>query len=853
MIEDEELREIYKTSSEEHLQVLEAGLLGLEKNPEAINKIEELLREAHSLKGDSRIVGVESVEQIAHGIEDILKSIENQEITFTSAISDRLYGALDAMKLLVKAAVTGNPSGVELSKILASLQVRESEAPAPLKEEKIVPVIKIIEDEELREIYKTSCEEHLEKLEAGLLHLEKHPDDLERLEELMREAHSLKGDSRITEVESVEQLAQAVEDIFRSITKQELELTAKLSDRLDQVFNGMKKLVEEAVTGNPPQVNVSEMLTELRGEKFNVLSKKPAVEHKQQKNLVKTPESTHHIDTIRIQTRELDALMTQAGELTVTKIRIGHFASEMETAASLWEDWKNNRQQDQTISSEEKLEKLLSQLKNTAQENSARLDLISGELESKIRTLRLLPLATVFNLFPRMVRDLAKEEGKEVELIIEGGETTADKQILEEIKDPLMHMVRNAIDHGIETPEEREKLGKQRQATLRLRGYQIGNKIHIEVIDDGRGLEIEKIKQTALMRGICRPEELETMTESQLHHLIFVPGFSTKNFITEVSGRGVGLDVVRTNVERLKGNIEIESVFTQGCTFRIKLGTTLATANVLLVEVEGIVHALPLEVVQSNLLIKPEQIFTIEGRQTISLNNQAISVANLAELLQLSPMNGNKNKRSVRPCVLLNVGEEQLGVFVERVLDIQDVVIKPQSKLLKRVRNVSGATILGTGEVCMILNPQDLLASVHNGKNTTNFFERRITETEEKTKPVVLLADDSIAVRTQEKRILDGAGYEVITAVDGLDALNKLKTRDFDAVISDIQMPNLDGFLLTAKIRQHPEYNELPVILVTSLSSDEDKRKGVEVGANAYIVKGNFNQDILLETLGRLV
>jgi len=879
IIEDEELREIYKTASEEHLAKLETGLKTLENDSEKPGKIQELLKETHSIKGDSRIVGVESVENITIALENVLKSLQNKERELNPEINQLLNEGLGGIKLLVKEAVTGTSSGINVAEILNKLQAVISEEEKKLQEATIIEeelasielaeeisyyATKYIEDDELRGIYKESSKEHLQKLEAGLLALEKNPEENSRLEELMREAHSLKGDSRITEVESVENIAHVVEDLFSSIIKKEVKLTPEISDRLYEAVDGMTKLVEEAVTGNPSGVNVAEILSKLRGKIPNVALEKPKVEQPKSKpkTLVKTVGESYRIDTIRVKTEDLDALMTQAGELTVTKIRIAHLGAQVEEVASLWEELQNSKQQrnvlgEEIINYEERLNKIIEQLKTTSQENSARLDLISGELEEKIRTLRLLPLSTVFNLFPRMVRDLAKEEGKEVELIIEGGETVADKQILEEIKDPLMHILRNAIDHGIETPEERENLGKPRQATLYLRGAQSGSNIYIEISDDGRGLEIEKIKKTAIEQGIVRQEELATMTENQIQNLIFTHGFSTRNFITEVSGRGVGLDVVRTNIERLKGNIELESVVGQGCTFRLSLGTTLATANVLLVDVQGIVHAIPIEFVQSNLLISFNDIFTIEGKQTIILNKQAVSVANLADILELSDINTNQNQRNQNrlTCVLLNIGKERLGVLVDRVLDTQDVVIKPQSKLLKRVRNVSGATILGTGEVCMILNPQDLLASVHNNSNSGNFFDRQPLQAveKEKTKPVILLADDSIAVRTQEKRILDAAGYEVITAVDGVDGLNKLKNRHFDAIISDVQMPNLDGLSFTAKVRNHPEYNEIPVILVTSLGSDEDKRKGAEAGANAYIVKGKFNQDVLLETLERLV
>jgi two-component system chemotaxis sensor kinase CheA len=408
----------------------------------------------------------------------------------------------------------------------------------------------------------------------------------------------------------------------------------------------------------------------------------------------------------------------------------------------------------------------------------------------------------------------------------------------------------------------------------------------LEVYDDGRGLDIEKIKQTALKRGICQAEELLGMTVQQIHGLIFAPGLTTLTVVTHVSGRGVGMDVVRTNVERLKGIIQVESSPNQGCLFRIQLGTTLATAHVLIVSVQGISYAIPVEFVQMTRLVQADEIFAIEGRETIVFEDQPISVAQLADLLEIrwtpaqfepqsavakesksqvsmSPSFMQRNPNSVTmdaasPCIILKVGEEKLGLFVDALIDEQDVVLKPQSQLLKRVRNVAGATILGTGEVCIILSPQDLIKSIRKQAGVINSSvarsSLRVQEQENSAvKPVILLVEDSIATRTQEKRILEAAGYEVVTAVDGLDGFNKLSTRSFDAVVSDIQMPNLDGLSLVTKIRQNQAYSELPIILVTSLASDEDKRKGAEVGANAYITKASFNQEVLIETLKRLV
>ncbi|MCC5651131.1 response regulator [Nostoc sp. XA013] len=586
----------------------------------------------------------------------------------------------------------------------------------------------------------------------------------------------------------------------------------------------------------------------------------------------KSPTNSYRIETIRVGTRHLDTLMTQAGELTVTKIRIAHRLGEIEAIANLWEEWNRDlftnrfafsREQQGDVAlqrletfhhhSEERLEQLghlVNTLRSSLSEDTTRLEQLSGDLEQGIRTLRLLPFATIFNLFPRMVRDLAQQQGKLVELILEGKDTLADKRLLEEMKDPLIHILRNAIDHGIEPPQERERLGKPTTATIRLKAYQTPTNIVLEISDDGRGLDLDKIKQIAVKRGICGEEESAAMTPSQIQALIFAPGFSTAPLVTEVSGRGVGLDVVQTNVEKLKGTIEVESFPGLGCTLRVNLGITLATAHVLIVQVNEMPYAIPVEFVRTACLIKSEEIFPLEGRDTIIRDSQPISIVQLADLLELPPMPSGLTQETALSCIILQVGQAQLGVVVDALVDEQDVVIKSQSQLLKRVRNVSGATILGTGDVCMVLNPQDLVKSARSRSQSISSTQTRQLAP---TKQTILLVEDSIATRTQEKRILETAGYQVITAVDGLDGLNKLRSHAVDAVVSDVQMPNLDGLGLTAKIRQYQEYSEVPIILVTSLASDEDKRRGAEAGANAYIIKGSFNQEALLSALKRLV
>ncbi|HEY9667896.1 MAG TPA: Hpt domain-containing protein, partial [Coleofasciculaceae cyanobacterium] len=522
----------------------------------------------------------------------------------------------------------------------------------------------MIQDEELRNLYKVASADHIQKIEAALLHLEKNPLDRAKLEQLLRETHSLKGDSRMLGVKDVETLTHQMEDILGAVKRDERVLTPPVFECLYQGLDAVRKIATEAVTGQSAGISVFHVLAQLMGadsgnaveitetlqQSNGATSAQPIVEHPLVFNdaiQVKEPVepaaeviaqvSDYQIDTIRVESQKLDKLLTQASELVVTKGQLGDRVAEVDQIIALWEEWNREAFVSRLTFDElerrlqtpelqplqnfynlletrlEQLGVLLNRLRSTTYEDNAKLETVANELESGIHSLRLLPFSTIFNLFPRTVRDLAKQQGKEVNLVIEGGDTSVDKRILEEMKDPLLHLLRNAIDHGIETPQERQHFGKPAVATICLRGYHVGSAVGIEVIDDGRGLDVEGITQAALRCGIRTEKELEEMSTAEIQALIFAPGFSTRTSVTEISGRGVGLDVVRANVERLKGSIQVEFTPQQGCLFRITLNSSLATTDALIVQVSQHPYAIPVAFVEAMQLVSPQEIFATQG------------------------------------------------------------------------------------------------------------------------------------------------------------------------------------------------------------------------------------------------
>jgi len=803
MFEDEELVSIFKTESDERLQSLDQGLLRLEADPHDSATINELFREAHNLKGAARMLGVVDVGTVAHRFEDILGDARRGELVFTSDRIDGLYYGLDAIRKLVREALERVPAGVDLPLVLA---VVSGERPPPGRS--TVPP-----EEAVGEALRPALDVRPHRHSSPTSH----------------EAH----------VESEASLAAPGERVIRAAAAEVQRSSAPRAHP-----------ESELVPAEPGQGS----------EAVPIPGSTPA---------------SFRIETIRVEPQKLDALMTHAGELTVTKSRIARRLTEIEELIVLQEEWLRELPRtprkglddlaspvaaNHGVSARERVERLgtkLEHLKVCASEDMARLEFLADNLESGIRSIRLLPLSTIFNLFPRMVRDLAREQGKEVGFVIEGGEIAADKRVIEEIKDPLMHMLRNAVDHGIEEPADRERRGKSRAAVLRLRAVRTANNIVIEIEDDGRGIDVESIRNTALARRVRSAEELALMTAAEIRELIFAPGFSTRAVVTDVSGRGVGLDVVRAKADLLKGTLAVESETGHGCRMRLYLPLTLATSRVLLVAAAGQVFALSLEFVETARLVAASEIFPVRGSDTILVEGGSLTVVPLESLLGLTRIPpgeeiafGSGGSERSRACIIISAGKDRLGVLVDDLIDEQEIVLKQFGALLKRVPNVSGAAILGSGEVCIVLNAADLLKCarkrlIHAALSPPSPAGPR--------KLTLLLVEDSLTTRTQEKRILEGAGYEVVTAVDGVDGYSKFRSRAFDAVVSDVEMPNMDGLTLTTRIRQDPANSELPIILVTSLGSDESRRKGIEAGASAYLVKATFDQAELLATLRRLV
>jgi len=486
---------------------------------------------------------------------------------------------------------------------------------------------------------------------------------------------------------------------------------------------------------------------------------------------------------------------------------------------------------------------------------------LMDSLHDKTLLMRMLPLSIVFEPAGRMVRELARSIGKQVECVVNGAEIELDRQMIDKLSDPIIHLIRNGIDHGLETPEKRLAAGKPVQGRLTLSARQDGGWVVIEVTDDGSGIPLDAVREKAVKKGVISEEKAAAMSDQEAIDLIFLPGFSTSHIITDLSGRGVGMDVVKQCIlDDLQGVINVETRPGAGTTFSLRLPLSLAVMRVLLVEVDGLPFGFTAQYVAELLRLPREAMLTVAERNAVIIRNEFVPVVPISELLRipahLARPNDNDSVRTAGLLLLvLRVRNEKIALVVDELLDERDMVIKPLPEHMRHLPMVSGIVTTGKNELVSVLHAPALLDLARRVR-TQAVRSKAERGTDALTTEIhyrVLVVDDSLNTREIEKDVLEAYGYEVTLAEDGLDGLRKAMDGDFDAVLTDVEMPHMDGFTLTARLRQEEKYRNKPIIIITSREKEEDKRRGVQVGADAYIVKGDFDQSNLVDTLRALL
>jgi two-component system chemotaxis sensor kinase CheA len=568
---------------------------------------------------------------------------------------------------------------------------------------------------------------------------------------------------------------------------------------------------------------------------------------------------------VRVAVAKLDALMNQVGELVVARIaadqRVGELRGLQEELAQwdlAWRAARPGRHSPDPAALARFVEagagrlagirRQVDGLARGCQAEGRRLGQAVDELRDEVRRARMLPVATVFDGFPRLHRDITRELGKEADLEVRGGDVEVDRAVLEQLRAPLTHLLRNALDHGLEPAEARARSGKPARGSVVVAAVQREGVLQVEVADDGAGIDPARVRARALERGLLAPEAAERASDREVLDLVFSSGFSTAARVTGLSGRGVGLDVVRDHVERLHGTITLDTQVGRGTRFLLELPLTVATTLCLLVGAAGRPFGLPATSVMRIERVRPEDLGWAGGHRVVPVDGRPVPLVPAAALLGLD----QRQAADAGTVVVVGSAERRTALTVEALLGVQEVVIKPLPPPFVRVAGTAGAATLASGEVVMILNAADLTRP--GGARAAAAAEPAPAAGDPPPQQAsVLVVDDSAVTRTLEKGILEAAGYQVRVAADGVAALELLRREPCDLVVTDVEMPRMDGFALTAQVRADDRLRDLPVVLVTSLDSDDDRRRGVEVGADAYIVKGAFDQDRLLETIGRLV
>ena len=705
--------------------------------------------------------------------------------------------------------------------------------------------------QELVQDFLVETNEIIENLDHDLVELESNQNDLELLNKIFRGAHTMKGSSSFLGFNKLAELTHHAEDILNKLRKGEMVVTREIMDTLLEFVDKTKQIISDIENGtdNTDCTSVIEDLKLASEGKLTSKTKntsaaqsaqaaqpaaapapKPQAAPKQEAPKV-VHQATPVEQTIRVDVSRLDSLVNLVGELVLSRNMLSQIAGELENK----------------FENEYLVEQLL------VATNSIGMN--TTELQLAIMKTRMIAIGKVFNKFPRVVRDIARDTGKEIELIISGEETELDKQVIESIGDPLLHMIRNSCDHGVETPDVRLAKGKPRMGTVNLSAYHEGNHVVIEIKDDGAGMDPNKLKRKAIEKGVITVDEANSMDDKQAFALIFKPGFSTAEKITNISGRGVGMDVVRTNIEKLNGIITIDSKIDEGSTFYLKLPLTLAIIQALLVGVAGETFAIPLASVVETVRITNEEIHSFEGREVLKLRDRVLSLIRLDEAFALDELEQDEIY-----VVVVALAEKQLGFIVDKLIGQEEIVIKSLGDYLGGNPGIAGATITGDGRVRLILDvagvievAQNMPRRIRNTKKLSSNKRAAVQTASKKTNAVkVLICDDSSTDRKITKKILESQDWiETVEAPSGKDALSLLeRDSSIDLIISDIMMPDMDGFRLARSIRE--KGYDIPIIAMSARMEPADRKKMNASGMNAFIQKP-INQQLLLDKIDELI
>ncbi len=908
---DSSMIELFRSDLAFHKPVLRSNLLALKDNPGAADRMEALCKALRTIRGAAGLIELDPVVKISQAMENCLNLARKRRSSLTPRCLDLFAAGIDLFEKLSEGADTENEalqpgSAQEIEDLVAAIESLSSEAadPAPTLSDSAPPPPfsnspsspPSFIDPAILGIFRSEAATNAQILSDGLLTLENEPDDIETLETVMRGAHSLKGAARIVGLDSAVKLAHTMEDCFVAAQKGEVLLAPR---HIDVLLKGVDMLVKtsEAACGdsleqwlveNRPRADaLISSISAIRTEKgmttgegeieppASTPSGEPACAAPESRAEAHRPKAARKQTgelgrTVRVTAAKIDRLIGLAGEVAVSSRWLPTFSDsflalkrdhvELSTILEIIQELsadgsENGHAQNGIRQARERLKKCGISLA----ERLNRLDLfinssttLSDRLYHEAVGIRMRPFLERVQSLPRMVRDLARQLGKKVKLEIAGASTEVDQDILEKLDAPINHLLRNAVDHGIDFPRERLAAGKPEIGVVSLQAEHRSGMLMITISDDGRGVDMDRLKKQILKKGLAGAELVERMSEAELLDFLFLPGFSTARKVTEISGRGVGLDVVHNMVHEVGGVVRATSRFGQGITFQLELPLTLSVIRMLLVEIAGEPYAFPLARIDRCLIVPREQIMKVEDRQYFRFDEKNTALVNIHHVLEIEEPADRQDDLTV---VVVSDRMDAYGLVVDNLLGECDLVIRPLDPRLGKVPNISAAALMLDNSPVLIFDIEDLIRSIDNlltGKRLRSVGDSP-GAVAQRTHRRILVVDDSITVRELERKMLENAGYHVEVAVDGVDGWNAVRSGGYDMVVSDVDMPRMNGIELIGHIREHPDFKSLPVIVISYKDKEEDRLAGLQAGADYYLTKSSFQDDSFLEAVENLI
>ncbi|EJC11860.1 chemotaxis histidine kinase/response regulator CheAY2 [Helicobacter pylori] len=783
----QEIMEDFLIEAFEMNEQLDQDLVELEHNPEDLDLLNRIFRVAHTIKGSSSFLNLNILTHLTHNMEDVLNRARKGEIKITPDIMDVVLRSIDLMKTLL---VTIRDTGSDTNNG---------------KENEIEEAVK-----QLQAITSQNLEGAKERTTEAPQKEKENKEEIKENKAKAPTAENLTSDNPLADEPDLDYANMSAEEV-----EAEIERLLNKRQEADKERRAQKKQEDQA---KPKQEVAPAKETPKTETPKTETPKAPKTETKAKAKADTEENKAPSIgveQTVRVDVRRLDHLMNLIGELVLGKNRLIRIYSDVE------ERYDG--------------EKFLEELNQVVSSISA----VTTDLQLAVMKTRMQPVGKVFNKFPRMVRDLSRELGKSIELIIEGEETELDKSIVEEIGDPLIHIIRNSCDHGIEPLEERRRLNKPETGKVQLSAYNEGNHIVIKISDDGKGLDPVMLKEKAVEKGVISERDAEGMSDREAFNLIFKPGFSTAKVVSNVSGRGVGMDVVKTNIEKLNGIIEIDSEVGVGTTQKLKIPLTLAIIQALLVGVQEEYYAIPLSSVLETVRISQDEIYTVDGKSVLRLRDEVLSLVRLSDIFKVDAILESNSDVYV---VIIGLADQKIGVIVDYLIGQEEVVIKSLGYYLKNTRGIAGATVRGDGKITLIVDVGAMMDMAKSIKVNITTLMNESENTKSKNSPsdyIVLAIDDSSTDRAIIRKCLKPLGITLLEATNGLEGLEMLKNGDKipDAILVDIEMPKMDGYTFASEVRKYNKFKNLPLIAVTSRVTKTDRMRGVESGMTEYITK----------------